>query len=292
MPTPLPSNVAYGEVVGRFLAVTSDGPDDDLLPDGEPISGIVVFTPSVSIALVGAVAPTTLVLRPIRASLDSEGYVYSNSSRGVTLLATDSPAVNPLDFTWRISFEDARVGGEAIDIPGFYFRVPGGQTVDLTQQTPVARSEGLLIIRGEKGEPGSGGDGTGSGADGRNAELRNNGTAIQWRLSGTSTWTDLVQLSAITGPPGSGSGDGTGTGADGKSVELRTTATAIEWRLVGDTTWKTVATLASLRGADGAKGDTGPTGPQGPVGNVRLLAAGVTVAPTDAGPGTIIAYRA
>lgn len=40
------------------------------------------------------------------------------------------------------------------------------------------------------------------GKDGREIEIQNNGTAIQWRYVGDESWTDLVQLSEITGEKG------------------------------------------------------------------------------------------
>lgn len=43
-----------------------------------------------------------------------------------------------------------------------------------------------------------GGSGT-PGKDGREIEIQNNGTAIQWRYVGDSDWTDLVQLSDLKG---------------------------------------------------------------------------------------------
>ena len=48
---------------------------------------------------------------------------------------------------------------------------------------------------------GGGGSGT-PGKDGREIEIQNNGTAIQWRYVGDESWTDLVQLSDITGAKG------------------------------------------------------------------------------------------
>lgn len=50
----------------------------------------------------------------------------------------------------------------------------------------------------EDAESGGGGSGT-PGKDGREIEIQNNGTAIQWRYAGDETWTDLVHLSDITG---------------------------------------------------------------------------------------------
>ena len=48
---------------------------------------------------------------------------------------------------------------------------------------------------------GGGGGGT-PGKDGREIELQKSSTAIQWRYEGDESWTDLVQLSEITGPAG------------------------------------------------------------------------------------------
>ena len=48
---------------------------------------------------------------------------------------------------------------------------------------------------------GGGGSGT-PGKDGREIELQKSSTAIQWRYVGDESWTDLVQLSEITGPAG------------------------------------------------------------------------------------------
>ena len=40
------------------------------------------------------------------------------------------------------------------------------------------------------------------GETGREVELRNNGTSIQWRYTDSNEWTDLVSLQSLTGPPG------------------------------------------------------------------------------------------
>ena len=57
--------------------------------------------------------------------------------------------------------------------------------------------EQILARLDELEENGSGG-GT-PGKDGREIELQNSGTAIQWRYVGDDDWTDLVHLSDITG---------------------------------------------------------------------------------------------
>jgi hypothetical protein len=103
----------------------------------------------------------------------------------------------------------------------------------------------LVLQKGDAGTPAT------------NIELQATATHLQWRLVGASTWTDLVALSAITGPTGS-------TGAAGAAVELQASGTHIQWRYVGGSTWTNVVALSSLVGATGATGATGPQGPAGP----------------------------
>ena len=97
-----------------------------------------------------------------------------------------------------------------------------------TQQVAESNPDALAQIWAAIDELKAGGGA--SGKDGREVELQNNGTAIQWRYVGDSSWTDLVQLSEITGPQGP-------VGPAGKD------------------------------GAQGPKGDTGEQGPQGPKGD-------------------------
>ena len=113
-----------------------------------------------------------------------------------------------------------------------------------------------------------------SGTPATNIELQATATHLQWRYVGASSWTNLVALSAITGPQGS-------VGAAGAAVELQATSTHLQWRYVGGSTWTNVFALSSLVGA------TGPQGPQGPAGSVNL--ADETPQPLGtASPGTAL----
>ena len=114
--------------------------------------------------------------------------------------------------------------------------------VKITVKDGVAsiRDLGNLQLVGESG-----------GQDGREVELRNNGTHIQWRYAGEddNAWRDLVALDAITG--GSGA-----DGADGREVELRVEGGCVQWRYTtgSDTAWKNLISLSDLKGQDGADG--------------------------------------
>ena len=129
------------------------------------------------------------------------------------------------------------------------------------------------------------------GTDGKEVELRNNGTHIQWKYDTDGAWLNLVSLATITGPQGVPGNDGNtpifqvaggyiqysvddgstwtnlidttiligepgpaGTpGVDGKDVELRTSGDFLQWRQITEpaSTWTSIYNLASLQGADG-----------------------------------------
>lgn len=87
--------------------------------------------------------------------------------------------------------------------------------------------------------------GDSGGQDGREVELRNNGTQIQWKYTDEpdTAWRDLVALDAITG-------------GDGREVELQVANGYIQWRYTTgeDTAWKNLMPLSDLKGEDGEDG--------------------------------------
>lgn len=111
----------------------------------------------------------------------------------------------------------------------------------------------------------AGGGGTGTGVPGKQVELRNSGTAIQWRYTGDTTWTDLVQISDITGPPGKDGTDGKDgePGTPGKDGENGTPGTDGITPHIGDNgNWYLgdEDTGKPSRGAPGKDGDPGEEG--------------------------------
>lgn len=69
-----------------------------------------------------------------------------------------------------------------------------------TQQVAESNPDALVQIWAAIDELKAGGGGSGTpGKDGREIEIQNNGTAIQWRYVGDSDWKDLVQLSDLKG---------------------------------------------------------------------------------------------
>lgn len=107
----------------------------------------------------------------------------------------------------------------------------------------------LVIPRGDDGADGVAGATGAQGDDGREVELQASATHLQWRYAGESTWTDLVALSAITGPQG-------------------------------------VQGVAGEAGPAGAQGAAGSQGPQGDPGPANTLSIG-TVTSGGAASATI-----
>lgn len=150
--------LTYGTVTGRFLAAVVDSPDDsDTHPDGVPLTGTVIFTPSAKAVLIAGVG--TVLPVAIEATLDADGYISVNGTRGVELIASDSPAVNPVGFTYAVSFRNLRYGASnSVAYSGFNILVPAGETIDLSVVAPVPVSGGTPIVRGPAGPAGPPGD--------------------------------------------------------------------------------------------------------------------------------------
>lgn len=122
--------------------------------------------------------------------------------------------------------------------------------LECTQQVAESNPDALAQIWTAIDELKAGGGGSGTpGKDGREIELQNSGTAIQWRYVGDNAWTDLVQLSSLKGEKGDkgDKGDKGETGATGPQGPQ------------GET------------GAQGPAGPQGETGPQGPAGDSGIV---------------------
>lgn len=169
-----------------------------------------------------------------------------------------------------------------------YKYLDGSTWYDLLPLTDVigpAGPQGIQGIQGVQGPPGPQGDVGAQGAQGLrgpvgatgdpgpNIELQKSATHVQWRVAGTTTWTNLVPLTDITGPQGA-------TGATGpqgpqgiQGVQGATGATGPQGP----------AGPTGPQGPKGDTGDTGATGPQGPAGTAASITVGTV---TTGAPGT------
>lgn len=115
-----------------------------------------------------------------------------------------------------------------------------------TTESPQGTTKKAVVDQfiGETGAPGQ------DGEDGREIEIQNNGTYVQWRYVGDAAWTNLVALADITGA------DGT-NGTDGREVQLQKGATHIQWKYDDEVTWTDLIAVSELVGATGAPGSDG-----------------------------------
>jgi hypothetical protein len=151
----------------------------------------------------------------------------------------------PLANVKGVQLRDARAGNSNFD----YYSQVGTHNFYFFYDSKFERPP----IDGKKGQDGADGytpikdvdyfDGL-DGIDGREVELRNNATHIQWRYAGTEVWTDLVELTDISGTNGI---DGT----NGREVELRNSGTYIQWKYTDDLVWINLVELETLKGAPG-----------------------------------------
>jgi hypothetical protein len=92
-------------------------------------------------------------------------------------------------------------------------------------------------------------------------EVRNNGTAIQWKYSDEADWHDLVSLTELRGAAGEAGKDGA-NGKDGinaKSIEVQRAATHIQWRYE-DNEWQNLVAIVDITGPAGQSGKGGANG--------------------------------
>ena len=122
-------------------------------------------------------------------------------------------------------------------------------------------------------------------ADAALPEVRNNGTAIQWKYSDEADWRDLVALSELRGAAGEAGKDGAGgengtdgkkgingtngkdgingvdgkDGVNGKNIEVQRAATHIQWRYEGGE-WQDLVAITDITGPAGQDGKDGANG--------------------------------
>jgi hypothetical protein len=194
---PLPSNVSYGTVYGRFILAYGDTIDSGLEPDAVPAAGSVFFTAS-PILLKNASAspdPVTILPAPVEVQLDDDGYIRAyegETGLGVRLVATDDPDNNPVGWTWRVDFRLTDETGTPVTLPSFSFSLPSNTEVDLTELSPVPSADGTFYLVGPTGPTGAAGpstvltvSGTTTGAPGSSASVDISGTSPSQSLAFT-----------------------------------------------------------------------------------------------------------
>lgn len=153
-----PSNIDYGTVVWRAAIDVVDSSDPGTEPDFIPPTGTVTFVSTVGKLLdPGALPdPLTVIRDPIVGVLDDEGYLCTPDEaglpayRGVQLIATDDPDLNPLNPLYNVSYQLRGRNGRTLKYPESHqIAVPTGAEVDLTNFIPPDGTQTIGIPQAE-----------------------------------------------------------------------------------------------------------------------------------------------
>lgn len=176
---PLPANVGVGIVIGTFAKIQKSTTSALLVT--VPLAGTVTFTPAPAAFLdVSAPVPVTLLPTPVSVALDATGGLSQQ------LLATDDTDLNPVGWTWAVSFAFT----DGTRLAGFNISVPQGQTVDLT---------GDITGGGTTGGGGTGGGGTVTGGDVTVVDVDAWSVAVTGTLADVDAWAaSLTTSNAVT----------------------------------------------------------------------------------------------
>lgn len=99
-----PEDLRYATIAGQIAYLDADGADAGVAPDLTPAEGAVLISPQVrNVSYLGDHGRKILSARPIRGTLDAEGYLVVNGARGVTVPASDNPKLRPNGYGYTIS---------------------------------------------------------------------------------------------------------------------------------------------------------------------------------------------
>lgn len=153
----LPENISTGRVEWQAISDVTDGPDADQKPDVIAPTGTVNFVASTTVLrnLTSAPNPVSVLRDPIVGVLDSEGYLCTPNAdgtpayRGVELIATDDPDLNPADWVYNVTYDLLGRNGRELELTSHQIYVPAGATVDLTSVGPVDNATAIGIPAAE-----------------------------------------------------------------------------------------------------------------------------------------------
>lgn len=158
--------------------------------------------------------------------------------------------------------------------------IEGPNEVNVTIDSP---SEVKATIQGigPQGIQGIQGDTGATGPEGPTVDLQVASGQIQWKLSDSGIWLDLIALADLTGAQGEQGIQGD----PGDEIELQQGVTHIQWRYVGDVSWTDLIAIADITGPQGPQGDPG-TGevPGGVDGNLVSINASEQIADSGFAP--------
>ena len=159
-----------GMVSGRVLRAVADiGPGDDAFPDVLPAKGDIIFTPKVLESVIPGSPSVRVRSETITASLDTEGYISRNFSRGVWLWA-GTWTVNATSVgagTFEILVTEKNDKNHPLDLWSYSAVPPAPGVTQYTLTLPAGGVAGQVLALGNDGQlkwvnaPTGGASGTG-----------------------------------------------------------------------------------------------------------------------------------
>lgn len=208
-----------------------------------PVTGYADFTPDSPRTLDGSdgsdgdpiTSPQVVPAATLTATLDRDGILRYNNDPKVPLIGSNAAGADPVGTTWRVEFRGLRADGARVDLPGFSFLLPVGETVDLADVMQVPPDPGApIIIPGPPGPEGPAGPRGPAGPTGPTGAVGPQGPAGPKGDTGAASTVPGPQgPTGATGPKGD-------TGAQGPK---------------GDT-----GAASTVPGPQGPKGDKGDPG--------------------------------
>ena len=144
-----------GMVSGRVLRAVADiGPGDDAFPDVLPAKGDIIFTPKVLESVIPGSPSVRVRSETITASLDTEGYISRNFSRGVWLWA-GSWTVNATSVgagTFEILVTEKNDKNHPLDLWSYSSVPPAPGVTQYTLTLPAGGVAGQVLTLGNDGQ--------------------------------------------------------------------------------------------------------------------------------------------
>lgn len=134
----------YGTIEGQYIAVLQDSADADLYPDVQPLEGVVTLTATVT---AGRIDDALAQIRPVRVRVFGGQIVDEQDQPGARILSTDAD-LGVEDWAWTARFDF----NSGLRIRPLTFKVPSGQTVNLTSGIVPVESAPYQIVQGEPGQ--------------------------------------------------------------------------------------------------------------------------------------------
>lgn len=151
----VPSPLTYGTVVGRFVHLWGDTSDAGLTPDEIPATGYVTFMPKAEVVRGPISAPPFVgVKREIKCpvlngwlcqpgSTADVGVDPAEEIRGVRLVASDSPGIQPSPMQYDVTFY---INNATVQPPDITIEVPADGSLDLATVVPSSTPGVVTVV--------------------------------------------------------------------------------------------------------------------------------------------------